>query len=59
MVKENKGQTRKINKFKDTAAYLTPCYPVANNFNTNRKCGTSEISNTSGGREKFSATGEN
>ena len=37
MVKDNKGPTRKINKLKDVAAYLTPWDHVSKNHNTNRK----------------------
>ena len=47
MVKGYTGLTGKMNKFEDAAAYLTPWEPVANSFNTNRKHGKYEISNTS------------
>ena len=55
-MKEDKGPTGKMNKFEDAAAYLTPWDPVANNRNTNRKRGADEISNTSDGGARVSAT---
>ena len=57
MVKENKGQTGKINKYEDAAAYLTPWEHVAKNHNTNRKRGAAEISNTSSGGAQVTETG--
>ena len=59
MVKGGKGPTGNINNFEDVAAYLTPWDLVANNHNTNRKCGSAEISNTSGVKAQVLATREN
>ena len=59
MVNGNKVPTRKMNKFKDLAAYLIPWYPCTNNCNTNKKVGSAEIYNTSSRGEEFSATGAN
>ena len=57
MVKCDKVPTGKMNKLKYAAAYLTPCYPVAKNRNTNRKRGAAEISNASGRVVQVSETG--
>ena len=51
---EQKMPTGKMNKLEYAAAYLTPQDPVANNLNTNRKRGASEISNTYGGGAQVS-----
>ena len=57
MVKGEKYPTGKTNKFEDAAAYLTPWYPVPKNHNTNRKLGTAEISDLSGGGSQIVETG--
>ena len=49
MMNGDKGPTDKMIKFEDTASYLTPCYHVAKDCNTNIKHNATEISNTSGG----------
>ena len=48
-----------MNKFEDAEAYLTPQDPIANNINTNRKCGASEISDAPGGGAQISANKAN
>ena len=58
MVKGDKVTTVKKNELKYSTAYITLWYPVTKNRNTNRKRGAAEISNTPGGGEQFSATGE-